>query len=63
MLSPADSRRVAAVINHPFLNKRKREFYRVVRSIDSLAEAPDWVIVLIESAEQDIQAALKGRNY
>ena len=59
-LSPEESRRVARVLDHPLLRERKREIYRVVRALDyqqdaHLADAPRWILDLIEAAERDLQ--------
>jgi len=59
-LLPDESRRVARVLDHPLLRERKREIYRVVWALDCqqdarLADAPRWILDLIEAAERDIQ--------
>ena len=59
-LSPEESRRVARVLDHSLLRERKREIYRVVWALDCrpdacLADAPRWILDLIEAAERDIQ--------
>lgn len=52
-LPPEESRRVGRIINSRVLDGMRREFYKVVREIDSLDEAPEWVMEKILEAEQD----------